>query len=516
MPRLPLSGILKHKHPLPFPEPLQRALHRVPQLLLGRVPRPGDLVDGGVGKLALADERQDLLDRPPLAGPVAVRPPAQPEAPEGDVLEDEQARRQAHGLPRHGAVRDHRAALAERPRHGGSRLAADAVEPEEQLVAPAAQRLGQAVPERAVEELPLRQHDRGAEVGELLLQGRRLGLGLALPHDVDAAQAPQPAELDRRAADARVGPVLQEPGAAARRREAAHADVDEVDKVAQHAVRAARVDADGRGLQRGQAGPVDAQEARVGALDQGLRAPGAEPRAGGYGPVALLERRHAVADGHDLEAALVAGQGGRLGGAQERREGGLRAVGALDGVDVGRVDGRGEGADEDGARGQGGGDGVLVDAVGNKTTKPLADTSWGSRRSSSSKKEDREEGRKGGGGNCVPEDVRGFSVLGEDERLGLLVAVRPALVPDGRQRQGAAAAGPRALGAGPEEAVGDGPRGAQGRRHLSSFPGMLADFSDELVVCANKRCGFVSRQCRRRLPCKRNEALGPAPVGMTF
>lgn len=81
-------------------------------------------------------------------------------------------------------------------------------------------------------------------------------------------------------------------------------------------------------------------------------APGAKARGGGDAPVTLLERGYARADGEDLETAFVAGDGGRFGCSEEGVVGWFGAVGALDGVYVCGIDGRGEGADEDGGGGE--------------------------------------------------------------------------------------------------------------------------------------------------------------------
>ncbi|KAK1837071.1 hypothetical protein QBC39DRAFT_429464 [Podospora conica] len=95
-----------------------------------------------------------------------------------------------------------------------------------------------------------------------------------------------------------------------------------------------------------------------------MRAPRPEPRARGNRPVTPFEPGYPRPDGDDLEDALVAGDEGRARGAEEGGEGRERAVGALDGVDVGGVDGGGEGAEEEGGRGQGRRDGVRVQVQG--------------------------------------------------------------------------------------------------------------------------------------------------------
>jgi len=114
-----------------------------------------------------------------------------------------------------------------------------------------------------------------------------------------------------------------------------------------------------------------------------VRAEGPEAGGGWDGPVTAVEGFDARADRDDLEAALVAGDGGGLWGAEERGELRLDAVGALDSVHVGGVDGHGEGAQEDGAVGKGGRDGVSMQV----------------------------------------QDVGWLAELGEDQRLGLCVTI---------------------------------------------------------------------------------------------
>lgn len=73
--------------------------------------------------------------------------------------------------------------------------------------------------------------------------------------------------------------------------------------------------------------------------------PGAELGDGGDDPVALGEVGRG--GGEDLEDALISGGGRWFGSSNEGGEGWFGAIGALDGVDVCRVNGGGEGADED-------------------------------------------------------------------------------------------------------------------------------------------------------------------------
>lgn len=283
---------------------------------------------------------------------------------EAQVPEDEEAGGQHDGLLGHGAVGDEGAALAEALGHGGGGLAADAVEAEgDGVPAAAGELVPQAGGEGPVEELGLGDDGGGAEVEQLAAQLLGGGLVLALADDVDAAQAPQAAQLDGGAADAAVGSVLDEPGAARGGGvplEGLDGLADQVDVVAQHAVGAAGVDGHGGHLDGVEPALVDLEQRRLGVLDEGVGAPGAEAGRGRDAPVALLQARHSRAHRQHLEAALVAGDGGRLRSADGRVVGRLGAVGALDGVHIGRVDGRGEGADEDGVGGDLRRDGVVV------------------------------------------------------------------------------------------------------------------------------------------------------------
>ena len=159
---------------------------------------------------------------------------------------------------------------------------------------------------------------------------------------------------------------------------------DEVDVVAEHAVGATWVDGHGGDLRRGEVGGVpDGNEGPVGVGSYGMSAEGAETGGGGDSPVAAAEGRDAGTDSDDFEAAFVTRDSGGGGCAQEGRESGLDAVGALDGIDVRGVDRHGEGAEEHGAGGERGGYGVRVKV----------------------------------------EDLGRFAELGEDEGLGLGVAV---------------------------------------------------------------------------------------------
>jgi len=76
-----------------------------------------------------------------------------------------------------------------------------------------------------------------------------------------------------------------------------------------------------------------------------VRAPRARPRAARDDPVACSDGLGAGAGGEDFEAGFGAGDGGGVGGAEVGCEGGVRGVGALDLVDVGWVEGGGEGAE---------------------------------------------------------------------------------------------------------------------------------------------------------------------------
>lgn len=93
-----------------------------------------------------------------------------------------------------------------------------------------------------------------------------------------------------------------------------------------------------------------------------MRAPGAEAGRGRDAPVAFLEGGDTRADGDDFKTAFVAWHGGGIGGAEEAVIRGFNAVGALDGVYIGGVDGCCQGADEDGGGGERGRDGVGVQA----------------------------------------------------------------------------------------------------------------------------------------------------------
>ncbi|VUC33129.1 unnamed protein product [Clonostachys rosea] len=98
---------------------------------------------------------------------------------------------------------------------------------------------------------------------ELLLQRGGGLLGLALPNDIDAAEAPELSELDRGAADTRVGAVLDEPLPAADL-QGTHAEAGLDSRVgavvAKDAVCRARVDADSGDLERGEAVLFDLDE----------------------------------------------------------------------------------------------------------------------------------------------------------------------------------------------------------------------------------------------------------------
>jgi hypothetical protein len=82
-----------------------------------------------------------------------------------------------------------------------------------------------------------------------------------------------------------------------------------------------------------------------------VRAPGAEARLGGDHPVAFSQARRRGRRRCHLEDAFVSGYRGGFGRADERAKSRLCAVGALDRVDVGGVDGCGEGAQENGGGG---------------------------------------------------------------------------------------------------------------------------------------------------------------------
>lgn len=358
------SRVAKHKYALAGSEALQRALDRLPERGLLGLPVPLDLLHGGVPELALPDQAQYLVDGALLALTVGVGPAAEPEALEAHVPEDQEGGGQHDGLLGHGAVCDEGAALAEALGHGGGGLAADAVEAEgDGVLAAAGELVPQAGREPPVEELGLGDDGGGAKVEQLAAQLLGGGLVLALADDVDAAQAPQAAQLDGGAADAAVGAVLDEPGASGGGGvplEGPDGLADQVDVVAQHAVGAAGVDRHGGHLDGVEPALVDLEQRRLGILDKGVGAPRAKAGGGWDAPVALLQASHAGAHRQHLEAALVAGDGGRLGGADGCVEGGLGAVCALDGIHIGRVHGRGEGADEDRVGGDLRRDGVVV------------------------------------------------------------------------------------------------------------------------------------------------------------
>lgn len=94
-----------------------------------------------------------------------------------------------------------------------------------------------------------------------------------------------------------------------------------------------------------------------------MRAPGAETCRGWDAPVAFAKGGDAAADGEDFETPFVAGDGGGFRSAEEGSVGRFCAVGPLDSVHVGWVDGGGEGADEDGIGGERRGDGVSVESI---------------------------------------------------------------------------------------------------------------------------------------------------------
>lgn len=91
-----------------------------------------------------------------------------------------------------------------------------------------------------------------------------------------------------------------------------------------------------------------------------MGAPGAEGGDGGEDPVAPLKGEVGGADGGYFEKAFISGDGGGFGGADEGCEGRFGAVGALNGIDVGRVDWGGEGTEEEGAGGKRRRDGMGV------------------------------------------------------------------------------------------------------------------------------------------------------------
>lgn len=299
------SRIPEHKNPLPALKPVQRPLHGAPQLLRLRPPRPRHLDHGGVRELALPYQAQYVVHGLLLGGGVAVGPAAQPEAEEAQVLEDEAGGGQLDGLAGHAAVGHQGAAAAEHAGHGLGALPANAVEAQADAVGGGAVARGQVRDlglEGAGLELEVRDDARGAELQQLVLEGLGGFGGGARAHDVDAAVAPQPAQLDGGAADGAVGAVLHEPVALAHGRGVR-------DEVPQHAVRGGRVDGDGGGLQ--------GREARFVELDEGVgggervRAPRAELRVFGDDPVALGEG--GGGGGDYFEDALVSRDGGEIG-----------------------------------------------------------------------------------------------------------------------------------------------------------------------------------------------------------
>lgn len=145
-----------------------------------------------------------------------------------------------------------------------------------------------------------------------------------------------------------------------------------------------------------------------------MRPPGAELTDSGEDPVAFLQGRGRAARGQDLEDTLITGDDRGLGGANEGGEGWFRAIGSLDGVDIGGVNGRSEGSDEDGRGGDGWRDGMGMDSVRKLLTL-------------------RTSGQRPNSRNLL-EHIFRLSVLGEDERLGLGVAVGPRLASHSRHR----------------------------------------------------------------------------------
>lgn len=75
-----------------------------------------------------------------------------------------------------------------------------------------------------------------------------------------------------------------------------------------------------------------------------MRPPCAQPGVFRDDPIAFLHVFYPGAGGEDFEAGFVAGDGGGVGRTERGGEGGARGVCSLDLVDVGGIEGGGEGA----------------------------------------------------------------------------------------------------------------------------------------------------------------------------
>lgn len=205
-----------------------------------------------------------------------VGPAREPETVQGQVPENEHRGAESERAPRHPAVGHHVRARAERVREGGGGVAADAVEAEMEgaAVRPLVEEGGEGFGGEGVFG-----DDFGGAEG--LEGGCELGGfgGGPLADDGDVVEAPELGELDRGAADAAVGAVLDEPVPRL-----------EGDEVLQQAPGRDRVDGGGGDLRGGQAGFIDAHDG--GFVDLQVRAPCAEP---------ARARNHPVADGHVLD-----------------------------------------------------------------------------------------------------------------------------------------------------------------------------------------------------------------------
>lgn len=143
--------------------------------------------------------------------------------------------------------------------------------------------------------------------------------------------------------------------------------------------------------------------------------PGAEVGMAHSDPVALAHCRDTRRNIDDFETSLVAADGGGLGCAQQRCEFGLGGVDALDLVYVCWVDGGGEGAEEDGIFWEGGGDGVVVEAVYQVSFNSLGVESL-------------IEGNGGGKGVYSRKHILWLAILAIHQRLGLCISIWSGLV----------------------------------------------------------------------------------------
>lgn len=318
-------------------------MHSSFQDILFSFPVPSELLHRDILEHAQPRHLQDLIYRPLLLHRIRITPPTNPEPAKLDILEYQRRCGQLQRLLRHATIRNQVSRLRETPHQRRRRFPPHAIQPQSDLLPPSIRPLLNLFREPPIHELGLGNHLGRSQLHQLLphlLRRQRIG---PIPDDIDTLQPPLPRELDRGPAHAAIRAVLDDPVA-----------LDQRLEVLQHAVRRARVHGHGAHLRRRQAGPVDLED--LGLAGEGVRAPRPEPRGAHDDPVALGHGGDGRRDGEDFEAALVAADGAGRGRPQERGEGGLARVDALDLVYVGGVDGGCEGAEEEGVGGEGGGD----------------------------------------------------------------------------------------------------------------------------------------------------------------